>query len=444
MQCRTAIIEAGRGLARAARQVVSRRWALLVLVAIISAWGSRNTVGVGLALDQNRAAEEWHRDYDLMLIHDGLEDVPRLGDTWRWWTGTWVGQVPFWRPLTSYAFWLQWRLFGWEHRAYWHYTQAGLHVAACICLFLVLESVTGGPWAGLVMLLVANIGQVWFGSQLYLPRGAVPCNLVVHWKDQPDQWMAVCLFLSALCALRGRLILAAALAVLAAGFKETGFTAFPLVVAFYWFRFRRFPRVLAVTVLVGAATACVRWRAVGFGYAMGSNVHWAYRMATFAAAGPVADLSTPLGSWSIVGVFAAIAVVLRRIRWAAYGAVVTGLLAGWVISLLWFAQTDGAGWDVALFRQMDVRPLATVGGCAFLWTLLAYAGLRGRCRGGVVLLAGAALLTGLPATMAPQVQPHAYYVSRLFVWSLFAVCLLSLGDALRPSPTASPHTRREP
>ena len=51
-------------------------------------------------------------DIDTMLIHGGVVAAPSLRDTLRWWHGTWAGQVPFFRPLSSYAFWLDWKLFG--------------------------------------------------------------------------------------------------------------------------------------------------------------------------------------------------------------------------------------------------------------------------------------------------------------------------------------------
>ena len=51
-------------------------------------------------------------DIDTRLIHDGLLLAPRFRDTARWWSGTWVGQVPFYRPLTSMLFWTEWKLWG--------------------------------------------------------------------------------------------------------------------------------------------------------------------------------------------------------------------------------------------------------------------------------------------------------------------------------------------
>ncbi|MCX6376720.1 MAG: hypothetical protein NTU88_11930, partial [Armatimonadetes bacterium] len=44
-------------------------------------------------------------DVDWTCLNLGLHRIHGFGDTGRWWTGMWCGEVPFWRPLTSYVFW---------------------------------------------------------------------------------------------------------------------------------------------------------------------------------------------------------------------------------------------------------------------------------------------------------------------------------------------------
>src|SRR4051794_28703835 len=40
-------------------------------------------------------------DLDTTLIHGGYLRALHFPETLRWWTGPWIGQVPFYRPLTS-------------------------------------------------------------------------------------------------------------------------------------------------------------------------------------------------------------------------------------------------------------------------------------------------------------------------------------------------------
>ncbi len=68
-------------------------------------------------------------DIDTWLIHGGVVAAPSFKDTLCWWHGTWAGQVVFYRPISSYAFWIDWKLFG-SHEARYGILSVLLHLLA--------------------------------------------------------------------------------------------------------------------------------------------------------------------------------------------------------------------------------------------------------------------------------------------------------------------------
>ncbi|MBC8101704.1 MAG: hypothetical protein H7Z41_03855 [Cytophagales bacterium] len=125
-------------------------------------------------------------DIDTRLIHDGLLQAPHFLDTARWWTGTWVGKVPFYRPLTSMLFWTQWKLWGDNERRY-NVLATLLHLWAVFEFVRLADAlfrryqVPCIPAATLLSGLAFVTGLFVLGSQ-----GAITTEVYALWKNQPD------------------------------------------------------------------------------------------------------------------------------------------------------------------------------------------------------------------------------------------------------------------
>ena len=141
-------------------------------------------------------------DPDTILIHGGLLQAPRFRDTFRWWTGTWAGQVPFYRPLPSLLFWGEWKFYGnWENR----YTVFSfLLYFLALYQFLRLASdlfvYVRCPWPAFALLLC---GLIFTGGLGMFPlRPATISTVIGYWKNQPDILCALFFFLSLRAYLR--------------------------------------------------------------------------------------------------------------------------------------------------------------------------------------------------------------------------------------------------
>ena len=403
---------------------LARRDVLFTAAMLFAVAGAR--VSLWRALSPRDASFMWHTDCDMVVIKQGLDKAPRPADTLSWWTGTWVGQVPFWRPLTSYLFWAQWKLFGWYNQDAWQLVQVISHVLACAAAFVFMEALTGKPAMGVLASALFNVGlrPYWFLQLTECPA----VWAMGEWKDSPDQWVAGCVLLAALFAWRGRLWHALVAAAFAAMFKETGFIAFPLLMGLYWVRWRRLPREFAAVIALAAVMAAIKLQAVGIGYVLGSNHALAYRLWRFAAGYPL-NLLTGWGApFGVIGVGMAVAVIIRRRPYAAWGALSASVLLGAFVH--YGLCRWGIGYPVdpvtALVALLE-SPYRLV--CdslrSALWLVLAYAGLSGPYRSRVLAMAGAHLLLGLPPHVAPQVLLHACYPASFFAVAATTMCLWS-------------------
>jgi len=125
-------------------------------------------------------------DIDTWLIHHGVIAAPRFRDTLAWWHGPWAGQVKFYRPIPSYAFWIDWKLFG-NHESRYTLLPILLHLAAVgsfVCLSSALFRYFRLPRPGLTALLSGAI----FVDGLYLLGVRQQTNLAVFtaWKNMPE------------------------------------------------------------------------------------------------------------------------------------------------------------------------------------------------------------------------------------------------------------------
>ncbi|HTE20069.1 MAG TPA: hypothetical protein VK689_17020, partial [Armatimonadota bacterium] len=229
------------------------------------------------------------QDLDTSLIHAGLRQAPRFADTLRWWTGPWVMPgIPFYRPLTSILFWLEWKAFGDREWLYGYPTLAA-HAAAALLFTLLAYRLANR----LEFRLPQSVGlaAAWtylgFASPVSSREGVVNISLV--WKNQPDLFAAACCFAALICYLRAQEGKQGALA--AAGgwylagccFKEIA-VPLPLVCmalevpAFRSDELRNAIRRCAIILALCAGFLLWRYLAIrGIGYVYGSNDGWLQR-----------------------------------------------------------------------------------------------------------------------------------------------------------------------
>ena len=350
--------------------------------------------------------ETWQQDCDRALMY---RELTRYGPG-KWMTGVWVGHVPFWRPLSSLLIWAEYKLIGWERQEWFELVNIVAFAILCGVFMAFMEDVTGRTWIGAVALWILCVGTpAVFGWQPTLTR--IPRGAIKAWKHQVDVFMALCLFGSLVGALRGR-AWSAALAAAAAGFKETGFMAFPLLTLFAWWKHRRLEWWVWLAWAIGLVEAGVKMAGVGAGWVMGRNVFWAYRIFLRTCPYPVSLILSPLGPFAAAGVGGALAVLDRR-RWVLWTAV--GGVSGAAIGTHWYHEMTGT-WDVVAGAAWlaDIK-LWTIGMTAFCWVIAAAAGFSVE----VVLLAVGYLAMIVPCAAVPQVVPHDDMIPHAYLASMF-------------------------
>jgi hypothetical protein len=134
-------------------------------------------------------------DLDTWLIHGGLVAAPRFRDTFRWWVGTWAGQVPFYRPLSSLVFWCEWKQFG-DYEVRYGLVSILLYLAAAyqftrLAADLFLRLRHPRPAAAT---LVAGLLFV-HGLFLLVQQPDINSEVYTLWKNQPDSLCALFSFL---------------------------------------------------------------------------------------------------------------------------------------------------------------------------------------------------------------------------------------------------------
>jgi hypothetical protein len=171
--------------------------------------------------------------------------------TFTWWKSNWCHEAyPYYRPLTSQLFWLQYRLFG-EDLPLWTLTGAVLHVVTVVTAYLTFSVLTGSRW-------IAFIATAVFGGppfSLWTVRltyegftlapiwtiGGPQLASVSLWINEPEYWCAITLFLG-MVALNARRYFATLLClILCIGAKELGLLFLPAMVIVAWYRRVRAP-----------------------------------------------------------------------------------------------------------------------------------------------------------------------------------------------------------
>lgn len=385
---------------------------------------------------------------DVAIIYDGIRKVPTLAGTVRWWHGTWVGQVPFWRPLTSLAFWVEYHAFGPDRLDGWIWVSAAMHLGATVLAALLAARLTGNWWAGPVVAVL--FGTLLLGFPVLRARGpgAEPVHLILTVPNaQQELWMAIPALGAMLATLSRRWVWALLLCALSVCAKEMGWTAFPLCLLVLWMAqgcdgLRRIPLWAwgLGTALVGVLLLA-RWSAgpeVFRGFHQGTNESWPVRLMSTVGGCFVQAVDAP--TWA-----PALWVTIAFIGWLLWGrrggggrlaaAVVVGLAAAtWTQMVSWSVP-----WDVAL-TQLLMMP-KQIGDAAFgfvslcvLWAYLQKP--SGRDLRPVLL---AVFATTAPYVAVAQALSSGLYLQRVFVAILVFVCAVALEECLcrRYAPTAA-------
>jgi hypothetical protein len=403
--------------------LLRRRVVLFALAMLTAVWAARWPLRE--ALTPPDASRYWQRDCDVVMLKKGIDASPRLRDTAKWWTGDWIVCTGYWRPLSSYAFWLMCKAFGWQCHDRFHLVTGLSHLGACALLFLLVEAVSGRPVLALLALVLLNVGI----PLPYLDAMVASPGIgeAARWVCIPDVWLAMCMIPALLMAWRGRVGWAIVLASMAAMCKETGFMAYPLVILFYWWRWRRLHRAFWALAAVAATLATVKLIGVGPGWILGSNRSLWLRMFRWLAGYPLNVLASNHAPWGIVGVGIAVAAVGWRSRWTRYGAIPAAVLLASVV--YWFCAGGaeaGMTGAVVLTGVLEWQLVATTGVHVALWLICAYAGLKGPDRALIVLLVLGYLAVVLPGTIAPQAGRRSFYMAWMLSSAVKALCVWSL------------------
>lgn len=166
-------------------------------------------------------------DIDWGFLNSGLDRIQCFKDTSRWWVGTWCGEVPFWRPLTSYVFLAE--------RILWHkeYLLPRQIVLACGHLIFILFSafllwrLTRRKWLVLITIWLFA-GAKPFPISYLFPTSPSVLDTLRDPKNIPEPLAGTAIVACLLALSYGRWVLAVVLAAISVCFKEIGFTAWPL------------------------------------------------------------------------------------------------------------------------------------------------------------------------------------------------------------------------
>ncbi len=427
------------------RRILRKRWTLLA-VALVA-----GVIGAWPAFESGLTPPEPHRDLDVTALERGLEKYQDFGDTFSWFTGYWIGLNPFWRPLSSYAFWTLHKVLGWENHDRYELVRAVCHVIVTGMLFWFVMVVTGRPLLALLAVAMQNLLiPLPVIEKLYTPVGVTP---VARWISLPDIWLAMVTLPALWLAWRGKLWWSVPLVAAAAMLKETGFVVFPLVMLFYWWRHRRLHPAFVALIAIAVVFAALKLTCVGPGWILGSNRSIWTRMARFALPRPINYMLTGSIPWTLMGIGAGIAVIVgcgprRRPRLAL--AIITGSLIASLVAYRYAVGIPGGSpdWDIALAGLFERRLYSTTTPQIAVWVIAAWAGLRGPDRRLVVLLVIAHLVMGLPATIAPQTGTRSLYTAMLFSSVISAICAWSLplvfGRPVREQPAVDRSDTEEP
>lgn len=413
------------------------RWErrLLLVTVIIVCAGVLAKAGVSLKPYLDTPVRSLRKDIDWGLLNGGLAQIHDFHDTGRWWVSTWCGQVPFWRPLTSYALWAEWLIWPKEYLLPRQIVLILTHLCFTALAAALLWRLTRRPW--LVLLSI----YLFAGLRPYQPGGPqayiLPVNdLLMDPKNLPDPLVGLAIVGSLLLLTRRRWLAALGLAAVSVGFKETGFTTWPLAVLIvaWMYRDRVFARggigyVLAsvrrnripIAAWSGAFLLLlfVRYMTVGMGYQQGSNSFWSWRVLAFLGGSVLQNLMLDRTAvFMACALFAAVLLSHRsRLIWK-FAALLMALTLG-IGADAWMQHT---AWTVSATRIIYMGQSVGATALCILWLAVIWMS-RSDWRHvalGVVM----ALVAGAPSWMAAQTWAHTRYTASVFLEMALAAIII--------------------
>jgi hypothetical protein len=289
---------------------------------------------------------EDHIDGEILV--SGLERIESWNQVLGWFTGPWVAgpEYPFYRPLTSLLWFIQWQGLGSSR-----YSQDVMvsfvavhwlsHFIVCLVAVGFLRHLMGGKVAILSIL-------IWATSSLGVLALPIPIFALRHWKDSPDMWVAT----SMICALwallsylrtgeRRYIFLIFVAQVIAIGFKEMSYALPFVAVALVWFEQKQLEQikrkgwgiVIGMFGVVIVAYIVRFWMLSGPGFRFGTNGAWLNRFVTNVVGGPMAN-STLLGDFAPIGLALVIVGLTLFFAQKKHSKLTTGLLLFGILGLL--------------------------------------------------------------------------------------------------------------
>lgn len=379
---------------------------------------------------------------DWGYLNHGLDRIHSFRDTASWWTGTWCGEVPFWRPLTSYVFWGERLLWPKECMFPREVIAVVLHLCFVALGGLLIWRLTGRKWLVVLSLYLFAGLRLYPVCTVFGVPGAV-WETLSDPKNVPELLVGIPMLASLLLLLSRRWVGALVAAVIAVCFKETGFTTWPLaVVILAWtYRDRLMSRDRATCIVRGirrnwlpvvvwaivlGALAMVHHQAVGIGYNCGANKAWPFRAMCYFG-GPVIvplatrDLSPPVASLIL---FLAIMFTRRFSLLPKFLAVFAAL----AVAIMIDARLQHASLDVAAVRTLTYRLNLSTIIVSVVWLGIAWESRRDWQT--VLLGLAACLVATIPTWMAAQVLEHARYQATFFMEMAVAAALLQSATAV--------------
>ncbi len=393
-----------------------------ILVSILA-----NAISTGsgwFAPDQAALGRAAVKGIDVNVIVPSVARVHSFTQTFSWWTHSWAGPFRYWRPLTSLAFWVQYRAFGVNHFAAWQVVMILSHLMF-VGVFIAFVRIWTGSWpiALLAALLFAGSYSWWPLSNLYAPTPV--SDSIAAWKNEPEAWTSTLLLLAVLAAMLGRWRWFVPLAVASICFKELGWFTFPIaaLVLISQGRLSTVPRWVIVSSIAAGAVLIALHSLAGWnpyaGWVTGGNHAGLSRLANSVEGG---YLDTLLSASAADAILPILVLGICQTRWrpvlcllAVLGATA---LCGWL-----YAAMNHTDLTVALASFLDIYSQGYALGFCAVWVACAWSLMTSpELRRFVPVLLICMLMTAAPIALATVVSVHSLYLT-----SAFASCLVALG-----------------
>ena len=389
------------------------------------------------------------KNIDWSYLNRGLDRIHGFRDTLSWWTGPWCGEVPFWRPLTSYVFWGERLLWPKELMLPRQVIHLILHLVFVGMAGYLVWKLTRRRWLVLMSVWLFAGFRPFFVTEFFGYNPALR-DLLGNPKNVMDPLAGIAMMASLLLLLKGRWPASLGFAAVSVGFKEIGFMTWPMalliVLWMRWSMTRPLPSStinrssaialakedqpspiqfgwLPVSAWAGGFVilAVVHYFGVGFGYRMGTNAAWLSRAELYFG-GPVGRLfilDDP--SPAIVSLLVFLAIVgFRKLSLLPR---FVGIMAALAVGVLLDTHLQNTTWDASAVRLLTYRlDLKIVLVCLF-WLLVAWESRRDWKTVGFGL--GICLAASLPSWTATQTQEHTRYIGSFFMEMAVAAALFS-------------------